>query len=394
MIANLFWSCLPSGLSMGRGESETTPLVLESGNMSSTSNQAGTESPTEASGAAASFGVQRLVTIGIGAAASFTYIMLSAGMILFNKFLMRDNVFPFPVFLTSLHMCCSLVLALSLHRLCPSLFPAYSRVFAKWSGELEDAPSGDYKVQFMRLSSAFLPFAPIAACGAVCLVAGNSAYRYASVSFLQMVKETHIMFVYVLMILVGLDKFKFRMAAVITFVAGSAMLAVYGEIYFSLLGLMLQLASGLSGSGQIVLNNLLMSRSGSGKIDPLTLVLCTAPLMLLALIPANVFFWDYRIPALLHSWLPYIAFNAVLAFGLQISAATLIWITSGTGYALVCVAKDLAIVAAAQVFLHESFTALQVLGFAGAITGMMLYFGMKLFPEVFEPASEDTCTRQ
>lgn len=312
-------------------------------------------------------------------------------MILFNKFLMHADVFPFPVALATLHSCCSLIFASCLQRLCPSLFPAYARMFGK-NSELDNPV--DLESQgfiYYRTIKSLLPFAPIAVCGAMCLVSGNSAYRYASVSFLQMVKESHIMFVYILMLLVGLERFKPRMAIVITFVAISAMVAVYGEVYFSWQGLALQLVSGLSGSCQIVLNNMLMSRSRMGKIDPLTLVFCTAPVMMLALLPANALFWDPSIILRLRQWLPYLACNAMLAFALQISAATLIWVTSGTGYALACVAKDLAIVAAAQTILRESFTLIQVFGFAGSISGMALYSAMKVFPEWSE-ASEKAST--
>merc|ERR1719460_2237640 len=125
-----------------------------------------------------------------------------------------------------------------------------------------------------------------------------------------------------------------------------------------------------------------------GKVDPLTLVFCTAPLMLLVLLPANAVFWDARIPMLFRQWLPLLVGNALLAFTLQISAATLIWVTSGTGYALACVAKDLAIVAAAQALLHESFTWIQVLGFAGSISGMVIYSAMKVFPEWSESSEK------
>lgn len=388
-------------------DTETTPLMSQSameGNSNSTKATvigSRTLSETTASDANApsskdisdpeKFGKARAAVAGT--MASLVYIGLSSSMILFNKFLMRDYVFPFPVALATLHMCCTLFLAFCLQRLCPSLFPAYSRIFGKQCSELEHSLACEGKaspmMQTMRSTmNALLPFAPIAICSATTLIAGNSAYRYASVSFLQMVKESHIMFVYILMLLAGLDKFKMRVALVIAFVSCSAMVAVYGEIYFSWQGLLLQLLSGLCGSSQIVLNNLLMSRSSMGKIDPLTLVFCTAPVMLVAMLPANFIFWNSSIVPLLRQWLPYIVGNALLAFALQISAATLIWVTSGTGYSLACVVKDLAIVAAAQVLLHESFTAVQVLGFAGSITGICIYSMMKLFPEMFAPASE------
>jgi len=324
-----------------------------------------------------------LLTGLLGALASVTYISLSSAMILFNKFLMRADVFPFPVALTCWHMLCALCLASILQRACPMLFPAYPRLFGanKIVSDL-DGPSPD---GIMKTLEVLQPFVPIAACGAACLICGNAAYRHANVAFLQMIKESHIMFVYLLMLLFGLEKFKYRIACLIIFVTCSAMVAVYGEIYFSWQGLVLQLISGLCGSMQIVLNNLLMAGSSYGKVDPLTMVLCTAPVTLFALIPVNAFFWDPRIIVQGRQLLPVLALNALLAFGLQVSAATLIWLASGTGYALACVAKDLAIVIAAGVILHESFTWIQICGFAGSIAGMSLYSAMKLAPEAFEP---------
>jgi len=328
--------------------------------------------------------------IAVGAGASLLYISLSASMILFNKHLMRPDVFPFPVTLTTLHMVCSLCLGLCLQRAAPQLFPAYSRVFARRCSEAEQPLVQDSPMkQFAQTLQALLPFAPIAACGAICLVAGNAAYKHASVSFLQVVKESHVMFVYILSLIAGLEKFKLRTGSVLLLVTCAAMVAVYGEVYFSWHGLSLQLVAGLAGSLQIVLNSLLMTKSSLGKIDPLTLLLCTAPMTIIALIPVNFMTWDSSIPELLRQWAPYLACNALLAFALQVSATTLIWLATGTGYALACVTKDLVIVAAAQVILHECFTGIQILGFSGSVGGLCIYTGMKLFPEVFEPAAKD-----
>lgn len=373
---------------MVQEDAETTPLMMEDGDASRSSAGPTTPPDPTANNADQSGAFDKVRAVAVGAAASITYLMLSSGMILSNKFLMREDVFPFPVTLTSMHMVCSLTFGMSLQRFWPSLYPAYPRVFGKVCADPDRVVllRGELS-QFTLVLKALLPFAPIAACGTIGLVTGNSAYRYSSVSFLQMIKESHIMFVYILMLVVGLDKFKIRMAAVISFVAVCAMVAVFGEVRFSWFGLSLQLIAGLAGSGQIVLANLLMSKSSVGKIDPLTLVLCTAPVILVMLIPANAFFWDARIATQVMRWLPFLAASSLLACALQISAATLICVTSGTGYSLVCVMKDLAIVVAAQTLLHEGFTMTQVMGFAGAIAGMLIYSAMKLFPEAFEPAT-------
>lgn len=302
------------------------------------------------------------------------YIAVSAGMILFNKFLMHPDRFPFASCLTTLHMVNALFLSSVLHRLAPSLFPTYNTVWDKCQGDVRS------------VIATLMPFSVIAVCGAMSLVAGNTAYQYTSVAFLQMIKESHIIFVYSLMVVFGLETLRARTVCVLVFIAISAALAVYGEIHFSLYGLCLQLFSGLSGSAQIVLSNRLMSKSGGPKLDPLTMVFCTSPTMLMALMPANLMFWNPLIPERARAMWPYLIANMFLAFLLQVVTAMTIRGISATGHALASVLKDLAIVTSAAVILHESLGTIQIFGFAGTITGIGIYSLMKLFPEYFNPA--------
>mmetsp|Transcript_57277 Transcript_57277/g.100326 ORF Transcript_57277/g.100326 Transcript_57277/m.100326 type:complete len:439 (-) Transcript_57277:56-1372(-) len=331
------------------------------------------------------------------------YIVISAAMIMFNKFMMRSHVFPFAVTLTSMHQLSALILATVLRQAAPWLFPTAHVVFGR-PGQKDAAtylafgqPQAAYSElraqtpmeRVMELAYALLPFSPIAVCGAVSLVAGNSAYKHASVAFLQMVKESQIVTVYLFSLMAGLETFHSRRAIVLAFITASAVVAVYGEVYFSRTGLILQLIAGVCGSGQIVLNNRLMSQSAGPKIDPLTMVLCTAPVMLAALVPANFVVWEPRIPILMIEWAPHIICNCMLAFALQVATAVLIKNISGTGFALACVSKDLSIVAAAASLLHEHLSLVQVSGFAGTILGMCLYVAMKVYPAAFEPAKEE-----
>lgn len=300
-----------------------------------------------------------------------SYILVSAGMILFNKFLMQPDRFPFATSLTTLHMLNALFLASLLHRLAPSLFPTF------------DAVWGTGKKDVRAVMTTLMPFSVIAVCGAMSLVAGNTAYKYSSVAFLQMVKESHIIFVYALMVVFGLETLRLKTVCILTFIAISAAFAVYGEVHFALYGLCLQLFAGLSGSAQIVLSNRLMSKSGGPKLDPLTMVFCTSPTMLIALIPANFQFWDPMIPERAYAMWPYLVANMLLAFLLQLVTAMTIKGISATGHALSSVLKDLAIVTSAAVIFHESLSTIQILGFAGTIAGIAIYSSMKLFPEYF-----------
>mmetsp|Transcript_94766 Transcript_94766/g.187752 ORF Transcript_94766/g.187752 Transcript_94766/m.187752 type:complete len:348 (-) Transcript_94766:46-1089(-) len=317
-----------------------------------------------------------VVKVLVGISIATLFISVSASMILFNKALMREDRFPFPVFLTTLHMAGSLTLSLLLRSIAPSFFPSASSVFRG-----SELPGASTEKKSLR------PFVPIALCGALCLVAGNWAYKVATVSFLQMVKESHIIIVYTLMVLFGLDTLRFKSTLTLIFVAICSMVAVSAQVSLSIPGLVLQTVCGVFGSLQLVLTNMMMARSGKGKIDPMTMVLCTAPVMLAFLLPANVLFWDPLIPERLHLLWRYIACNMVLAFTLQVTIAVTVRSLSATGFSLASILKDLGIVFAASCVLGEHLTSLQLGGFLGSIVGIGLYSAMKIFPEAFDFSS-------
>jgi len=318
-----------------------------------------------------------------GALLGIVYIGLSASMILFNKALMHEHRFPFPVFLTTLHMVGALGMSLLMRQLAPALFPSAARVFNE-PPELDDTENVDTP---RRIMAALRPFCAIAFCGSMSLVTSNWAYRVAPVSFLQMVKESHIIIVYTLMVLFGLDTLRFKSTMTLVFVAICSMVAVSAQVSLSIPGLVLQTVCGVFGSLQLVLTNMMMSRSGRGKIDPMTMVLCTAPVMLAFLVPANYLFWDPRIIERLHLLWQYILCNMALAFTLQVTIAVTVRSLSATGFSLASILKDLGIVFAASCVLGEHLTSLQISGFLGSIFGIGLYSAMKLFPEAFEFSS-------
>jgi len=273
-------------------------------------------------------------------------------------------------------------MSLLLRSFAPSLFPSAPNVFKE--PLLLDAGANFYRCDPLRLMKPLAPFVPIAACGGLCLVAGNWAYKFATVSFLQMIKESHIVIVYILTLAFGLEQPTIRNAAVLLFVAASATLAVSAQAELSVRGLMLQMVAGLFGSLQIVLTNVMLASSGKGRIDPLTMVLCVAPLMLVGLVPATTLTWEPRIMSRAIAFRSWLAINIFLAFLLQVSSALTIKYLSGTGMSLASMAKDLGIVFAASKILGEQLSSLQVAGFVGSVLGMSVYTGMKLFPTVFE----------
>lgn len=308
-----------------------------------------------------------------GLLAALLYIIVSAAMIMHVKFLMHADRFPFAPCLTSLHMLNAFVLGSALRFVAPDLFPSAPTVFAECDG-------------VQGLWCALRPFGAIAIFGMLAIVVGNMAYLYADVSFLQMVKEGYVVIVYALMVSFGLDVPRLRNLVVLAFIGGSAVLAVHGasSVSFTRTGLLMQISAGFCGSMQQVMTNKLMSQSAGPRVDPLTMVLCTAPMMFIALQPLNYAYWDARIPQQMLEWCPHILGNMLLAFCLQVMSAIMIKVVSATGLALASVLKDIAIVFVATLLMGDVLTPVQLCGFVGSVVGIWAYSLMKIYPQFFD----------
>lgn len=363
--------------------------------------------------------------------AGVVYIANSAGMIMFNKFLMHEERFPFSVCLVSLHMLSGFLFSLLLSFVYPSLYPTAGFVLRGKAGppwrfsssraglegleedlERDAHPAGvrggvgtggaqqeqqetnrGKSCRWCPYSSScsvseqvksLLPFLPIALCTSISLICGNEAYRYSSVSFLQMMKEAQVVLVYFVGLLVGLEKgFSLRNFTILIFVVGMASLAVYGEMHFMLLGFLLQTGAGMAEAVKITVANLVMTK-GKYKLDPMSFVLFSTPITFACLIPWLFWFWDPRIPDRILAWWPYLALNSCIAFCLNLIIATTLKAVSAVGFSLVSILKDMAIVFFSAAVFHDVLTPIQVLGFLGSVWGIFTWSAMKLYPEEFD----------
>merc|ERR1719217_1318598 len=126
---------------------------------------------------------QFAICVGLG----IVYIAVSATMIHSNKWMMRDDHFPYASCLCTCHMFVSAICSAISYKLFPSWFTAMSSV----------------KVE----PSFLLKFLPIGIAFAASLILSNQAYIYCNVAFIQMLKEINIVMVFFLSALVGLQKF-------------------------------------------------------------------------------------------------------------------------------------------------------------------------------------------
>jgi len=288
------------------------------------------------------------------------YVAISAVLIMFNKFMMNNNRFPFSMMLTTCHMAISWFSGLVLYLVMPSLFPTMEKAKAN-------------KGKILKY------FCPLGVLFVIGVVLSNQAYIYCSVAFLQFMKQGNVVLVFGFSCLVGsqtCDRMKLFLVAWI--VSGAAM-AVTGEIKFVLIGFLIQMGSQLGECLKNILQEWILSASDI-KLDPLTYNIFMCPVCLVVLIIGNIFTWDQNIITQARNWWPYLIPNAFCAFSLNVTIAVLIKQTSAMTFILAGVVKDMVIVCASTYFFGDSLARQQVVGFTVATTGIFLWSYCKICP--------------
>merc|ERR1712232_1351976 len=220
-------------------------------------------------------------------------------------------------------------------------------------------------------------FFPLALLFAIGVVLSNQAYLSCSVAFLQFMKQSNVALVFCLSCVVGSQAFDRMKFAVVVWIISGAAMAVHGEVRFVLLGFLIQLGSQLGECSKNVLQEWILSGSDI-RLDPLTYNLFMCPVCLIVLAFMNVATWDPEIPARLTEWWPYLLPNALCAFALNVTIATLIKHTSAMGFILSGVVKDIVIVIGSTCIFGGVLTLQQVFGFSIATFGIFFWSYMKI----------------
>mmetsp|Transcript_5800 Transcript_5800/g.10407 ORF Transcript_5800/g.10407 Transcript_5800/m.10407 type:complete len:361 (+) Transcript_5800:128-1210(+) len=307
---------------------------------------------------------------------SLALITCSAGLIAYNKYLIHPSRFPYPVLLVFLHMLSGSFLSALLLLLCPQLFPALA--------------DPDRKVE---LSAAFLlrRVLPVGLAFATSLILSNTAYQYASIAFLQMVKGSNVIIVFLLSLIVGVEKFHARMAFVLLCIMFTTTLTVHGEMNFSLTGLSVQLACNFAESSKIVMQGILLAGAGR-KLDPLSFVATVSPMCcvclggILALQPhVHALSW-IAMPSLETLWKcsHLLLGNVLCAFALNLVIANYLKYGSPLAFILTNLVKDMMIVIASTIIFGDNVSFQQAGAFTAQLSFIFLWSLMKGNPEAFE----------
>jgi len=304
-------------------------------------------------------------------------ITFSVSLINFNNWLMKPTRFPHALLIVLIQMGICTSLALLFFMLKPSVFPALT--------------DPDTKID-LNLSFYLKTILPIASVFTVNIILSNVVYAHLGMAFIQMIKETNVIWVYVLSVFCALEKLSMRAFQVISIAIVAMALTMRGELNFHFFGFMLQICAVLCDAVRVVLQSVQLYGK---RVDPLSYVLLMSPscgvlvicaLLVISAIPSGVVGPDLALPAVsevLH-WAPWLVADSILAFVLNISIAMVIQDNGPLSYIMCGIMKDVVAVVVSVTILHERVSILQGCGFGLQLFAVLTWFLFKADPQKFE----------
>ncbi|KAI4152934.1 MAG: hypothetical protein L6R39_001715 [Caloplaca ligustica] len=284
-----------------------------------------------------------------------TWIALSSSIILFNKKILDDYGFHFPVTLTCWHLFFATVMTQIMSRTTTLLD---GRKNVKMTGRI-----------YLRA------IVPIGAFFSLSLICGNITYLYLGVAFIQMLKATTPVAVLLAGWAVGTEKPEMATLFKVSFIVIGVVIASFGEIQFVFIGFMFQLGGIVFEALRLVMVQKLLS-SAEYKMDPLVSLYYFAPIcaMMNFCVAAVIEIPHIKMDDVYHVGLLTLLVNACIAFALNVSVVFLIGRTSSLVLTLCGVLKDILLVfASVAIWRDKPVTMLQVFGYSIALGGL-IYF--------------------
>ncbi|KFA62194.1 hypothetical protein S40285_01694 [Stachybotrys chlorohalonatus IBT 40285] len=282
------------------------------------------------------------------------WILFSNLTILFNKWLIDSAGFRYPILLTTWH----LIFA-----------TAATQLLARFTTLLDSRRTLPITGRFYLRT-----IVPIGFCYSGSLVCSNVVYLYLSVAFIQMLKAASpvaVLFCSWIWRVADPSLNKFLNILVIVFGVG---LASAGEVEFSMVGFLYQVAGTIFEAIRLVMIQVMLSSEGM-KMDPLVSLYYYAPVCavmnLIVAIPTEI--PKFMIEDLAKAGYGMLLLNAIVAFMLNIASVFLIGKTSGLVMTLTGILKNILLVVISVMIWNTRITGLQTLGYAVALGGLTYY---------------------
>ncbi|XP_057958987.1 probable sugar phosphate/phosphate translocator At3g17430 isoform X2 [Malania oleifera] len=220
---------------------------------------------------------------------------------------------------------------------------------------------------------------PISAFFASSLWFGNTAYLHISVAFIQMLKALMPVATFLMAVVCGTDKLRWDVFLNMVLVSVGVVVSSYGEIHFNIVGTVYQVTGIFAEALRLVLTQVLLQKKGL-TLNPITSLYYIAPCSFLFLF---VPWFLLEKPAMEVSQIQFnfwIFFsNALCALALNFSIFLVIGRTGAVTIRVAGVLKDWILIALSTVIFPESaITGLNIIGYAIALCGVVMYNYLKV----------------
>ncbi|KAK9473984.1 triose-phosphate transporter family-domain-containing protein [Dipodascopsis tothii] len=297
-----------------------------------------------------------------------SWIMISSFVVLFNKWILYNSNFKFPIFLTTWHLLFSATAT--------QLMSHFNVYYRKKDLYMEPA------VYVRRI-------VPIALFYSLSLVCSNKAYLYLNVSFIQMLKGFMPVAVFVISYVFELETFKLDAVANLWLIVFGIMLSSMGEINLDYRGVVFEVAGIVCEASRLVLTGRLLHgprpdletkdevlQYKEKPMDPLVCLYFFAPVC--ALFNAIFFLCSSERTALTFAdiqgiGVSVLALNAAAAFVLNVSVVFVIGSTSSLVLTLCGIIKDILLVIVSSAIWRTAITHMQIVGYMFTVAGLVGY---------------------
>ncbi|CAH7682672.1 triose-phosphate transporter family-domain-containing protein [Phakopsora pachyrhizi] len=280
------------------------------------------------------------------------WISLSSSVIIFNKFILSDLAFSYPIWLTTWHL---------------SFATIGTRILARSSNLLSGLSS--VQMGWDRWVKSILP---IGALFSASLIFNNMAYLTLSVSFIQMLKAFTSVAVLGMSVLMGLEKPNRRTGVIVLMISTGVAIASIGELEFALSGFIFQSLGIVFEALRLVSIQKLLHGM---KMDPLVSLYYFAPVCAVlnaVLIP--IYEGSEPFKKAMSQLGPLVLLsNASLAFALNVAVVFLIGSASSLVLTLSGVLKDVLLVGGSVLMLGSRVTFMQMVGYSIALVGLVVF---------------------
>ncbi|XP_065866199.1 probable sugar phosphate/phosphate translocator At1g48230 [Euphorbia lathyris] len=286
------------------------------------------------------------------------YVVLSSGVILYNKWVLSPKYFnfPYPITLTMIHMAFSGGVAFVIVRVFKVVTPV--------------------KMTFEIYATCVVP---ISAFFAASLWFGNTAYLFISVAFIQMLKALMPVATFFMAVLCGTDKARCDVFANMVLVSVGVVISSYGEIHFNVIGTLYQVTGIVAEALRLVLTQVLLQKKGL-SLNPVTSLYYIAPCSFVFLFVPWYLLEKPEMEVSQVQFNFWIFFtNALAALALNFSIFLVIGRTGAVTIRVAGVLKDWILIALSTVIFPEStITGLNITGYAIALCGVVMYNYLKV----------------